>query len=160
MHCSTRLKKKNLFKPLIKIIQVLTVLYFFFFSFFYSRPHCALSHHLKLSHQALISPISLISSHLQATPSPSQPTFISLICQALISKPRCRRRRPSPLSSLSSVKLSFLSSLKLSSPSPHRRHPSRRRRHPTPSQPMPQPNPLQVSALSSFVVNFLIVVLA
>ena len=126
MHCSTRLKKKNLFKPLIKIIQVLTVLYFFFFSFFYSRPHCALSHHLKLSHQALISPISLISSHLQATPSPSQPTFISLICQALISKPRCRRRRPSPLSSLSSVKLSFLSSLKLSSPSPRRCHPSPR----------------------------------
>ena len=44
------------------------------------------------------------------------------LSSALISKPR--RHRPSPLSSLSSVKLSFLSSLKLSSPSPRRRHPS------------------------------------
>ena len=66
VHCSSHLKKQNLFKPPIKIIQVL---YIFFHSFILS--HRALSHHLKLSslisshisHQALI---SLISFHLPA----------------------------------------------------------------------------------------------
>ena len=61
------------------------MLHLFFFSFFYSRPDCALSqalkplfffHHLKLSHlshQALISPISLINSHLSSFHLPAKP---------------------------------------------------------------------------------------
>ena len=97
VHCSTHLKKKkkNLFKPLIKIIQVL----FFFHSFI-----------LDLTVLSLIISSSLIKlSSLRSLSS-------ALISQALISKPRRRRRRrhPSPRTSLSFVKLS---SLKLSSPS-------------------------------------------
>ena len=136
VHCSNHLKKNNLFKPSIKIIQV-TI--FFFHSFILS--HQSLSHHhpqAQFSHQALISLIS--QPMLQPSPSqPSQPTLISLICQALIS----------------------LISQPMPSPSPSQ--PSQ----PTPSQPLPLPfqaipahailaDPLQVSALSSFVVNFLI----
>ena len=65
MHFSTHLKNNNnfLFKPLIKIIQVL-----FFFSLFYSRPHRA---------QALIISSSLISSHL------SHQALISLLSPCL-----------------------------------------------------------------------------
>ena len=65
VHFSTHLKNNNnfLFKPLIKIIQVL-----FFFSLFYSKPHRA---------QALIISSSLISSHL------SHQALISLLSPCL-----------------------------------------------------------------------------
>ena len=79
-HCSTYLKNNNnfLFKPLIKIIQTSLCSIFYFHSFILDLP-CSLKtseaslfffHHLKLSHlshQALISPISLISPHLSSS---------------------------------------------------------------------------------------------
>ena len=116
VHCSSHLKKKKkiLFMPPIKIIQVL---YFFFHSFILS--HRALFHHLKLS--------SLISSHLSHLSHLSHHlslALISLISQALIS---------------------LISQALISQPTPS----------PSPSHAIPA-DPLQVSALSSFVVNFLI----
>ena len=153
MHCSTRLKKKNLFKPLIKIIQVLTVLYFFFFHSFI----------LDLTVLSLIISSSLIKL-----------SSLRSLSSALISKPR--RHRPSPLSSLSSVKLSSPShAVAVAVPAhSHLSHLSSSHFSHLSSSHLPahavaipahvsahaQPDPLQVSALSSFVVNFLIVVLA
>ena len=110
--------------------------------------HLSSSH---LTHQALISLIS------QPTPSPSQPSP--------------RHHRSTPSQPTPSVKLSSLSSsshLSISQPTPSQSQPT-----PLPSLPTPSPShavaapahtsahavpadPLQVSALSSFVVNFFI----
>ena len=83
VHCSAHLKKiyNFLIKPLIKIIQMSLCSIFSFHSFIPYLP-CSLKsseasfiffHHLLLSHQALISPIFLISPHLSSSHLPAKP---------------------------------------------------------------------------------------
>ena len=83
VHCSTHLKNiyNFLIKPLIKIIQISLCSIFSFHSFIPYLP-CSLKsfeasfiffHHLLLSHQALISPIFLISPHLSSSHLPAKP---------------------------------------------------------------------------------------
>ena len=116
-------------------------------------------HHLLLSHQALISPIFLISPHLSSShlpakpkpkPSPS-PAPVPAVAVAVAAP--CSLKLWSLLFFFHHLKLSSLC-VAIASP----------RLSSSPSQPTPivvaVTSPLQVSALSSFLVNFLIVVLA
>ena len=85
VHYSNHLKKNNLFKPSIKIIQVL-----FFFSFFYFiSPYSLSSSQAQFSHQL---PSLLSSSHLShqlSSPSSSRRRR----CPSPLSSPSPRRRR-------------------------------------------------------------------
>ena len=123
-------------------------------------------HHLLLSHQALISPIFLISPHLSSShlpakpkpsPSPAPVPAVAIASSSPSPSPAHRRRHRSTMLSQALKPLIFFSSSQALISLRHCRRPSRRRRH---RQPTLVASPLQVSALSSFLVNFLIVVLA
>ena len=133
-------------------------------------------HHLLLSHQALISPIFLISPHLSSSHLPAKPKSSSSPTPVPAVAVASPSPSPSQHRALSSSEASFFfHHLKLSSlcvavavptivvaiASPRRQSPCLSS---SPSQPTPVvvavTSPLQVSALSSFLVNFLIFVLA